>query len=374
MNLSKATLALFLTGGSSLSAWDKVGLLDREIAPYNKLAKQFGHIYIISYGDETELRFRPRLAKNISILYKKNRLPSLLFQLILPFKYRVILRGCQIYKTNQIYGSLPALISKIIYHGKLVIRSGYIASLNASLYKRSLVKRWYTNCLEYWAYRLCDLALITTAENAEFLIRRYTFLKKRLKIVNNSIDSGLFRPMAITKKFDIGYVGRLEKDKNLVNLLQAVSGSRLTVCFIGQGPEKKRLLEIANEHHINFTQIDRVDNHKLPEHYNQFKVFVFPSLHEGNPKSLLEAMACALPVVGCDVVGVNNLIQNNINGILTSTNTDGIRQAVDKMFLDKQINLNLGRAARAYVVRQYDIDDIIKKESNLYQVLLTTNA
>lgn len=370
MNLPEASLAFFLTSGSSLKIWDRIGVFDREIAPYNALASRFRHMYIFSYGGREELGYRSKFAENVTILHKARWFPGVLYQLFIPVLYRKILSQCQIYKTNQIYGSFPAILSKFLYHGKLVVRSGYIASLNAKLYRRPRLRRWYTNCLEYLAYRCCDLAFIPTAENARHLAQRYGFLKKKLQVVNNAIDSDLFRPLALEKIYDLGYVGRLEKDKNLLNLLRGITDSHLSVCFIGQGSEKSTLLDFAKEQGIRLTHIDRVSNHQLPEYYNRFTLFVFPSLHEGNPKSLLEAMACGLPVIGCDVVGVRNIIQDQVNGILATTEPAGLRSAIRLVYQNQTLKQRLGSSARDTILKAFDSKTLLQQELGLLSSII----
>ena len=63
--LKNYNLGLFLTHGMSLRAWDDVGILSREIEPYNILADYFNKIYIFTYGDKKELDYQHHLASNI---------------------------------------------------------------------------------------------------------------------------------------------------------------------------------------------------------------------------------------------------------------------------------------------------------------------
>ena len=65
------TLALFFTIGMSLKIWYDRGMIEREVAIYNKLSKHFSHIYFFTYGDEGDLKFKSHLADNIRIIPKK---------------------------------------------------------------------------------------------------------------------------------------------------------------------------------------------------------------------------------------------------------------------------------------------------------------
>ncbi|MBU0707871.1 glycosyltransferase [Patescibacteria group bacterium] len=372
MNLKNKNLALFLTDGMSLHKWHEIGMLEREIAPYNYLADFFDHIYIFSYGGSEDLQYNNQLKNNVSVVIKKSTVSNSLYQLTLPFLYRKLLSKCQFYKTNQIYGSIPAIISKILFRKNiLVIRSGYIATLNAKLYKKTFYKRAMINMIEWLAYNLCNISFIPTKENADYLINRYGFLKKKLFTLNNSINIEIFKPINCEKKYDIGYVGRLNADKNLLNLLEAIKDSGYKVCFIGRGEEKDSLEKYAQENSIDLEFIDKVNNYDLPKYYSAFKIYAFPSLHEGNPKTLLEAMACGLPIVGCDVIGVNNIIKDGKNGLLSRPDASNLKEKIVHLMSNQSLMNDLGQQARQFIKQNYDFSIIINKELDIYNKALT---
>ncbi|NQV00082.1 MAG: glycosyltransferase family 4 protein [Parcubacteria group bacterium] len=368
MSLKDTNLTLFLTNKMSLEKWSDSGIFDREIDYYNKLAKHFKRVYIVSYGGTKELLYKKRLAKNIRVLFKNNNFPNIFYQLIAPFKFRKVFKKCAFFRTNQIDGAIPAIIAKLLFRkSNLIVRSGYIASLNAKLYKKNLVQKIYINFVEWLAYRLCNRAFITTKENASYLLNKYNFLKNKLTVLNNAINTGIFKPLNIEKKYDIGYVGRLQKDKNLLNLLKAVNKSNLKICTIGQGEEKNNLLNYARKNNINLTLVDRVENYKLPQYYNQFKIFVFPSLHEGNPKSLLEAMSCGVPIIGCNVIGVSNIISNGLNGIISATDDKSLRKKIGYLLRDNELKNKISLESINFIEKEYSFDFIIKKEIEIYE-------
>lgn len=368
MSLKDKNLALFLTDGMSLETWKRIGMLDREIELYKNLASFFNRIYIITYGNKEELDYQSRLTDNIKILYKNINCPNFVYQFFIPFRFNNFLKNCDLLKTNQLYGSIPAIISKLLHpQNKLIIRCGYVASRSAKFHKKKFSLRIYTYILEYIAYRLSNKAFITTEENANYLIKKYRFLKKKLEILNNSIRTEIFKPLIVEKKYDIGYVGRLDRDKNLLNLLKAAKDLGLKLCFIGQGKEKGNLLNFAEENNIDLTVINRVDNYELPKYYNQFRIFVFPSLHEGNPKTLLEAMSCGIPVIGCNVIGVKNIIKRGFNGLLSETDAKSLKEKM-KLLLDKEtLREKFSANEREYIENHYAFNILLKKELDIYE-------
>jgi glycosyltransferase involved in cell wall biosynthesis len=262
-------------------------------------------------------------------------------------------------------------MSKILnFKSKLIIRCGYIASLNAKLYKKSFLWRGYTNLLELIAFCCANKIFIAGEGNGDYLKAKYEFLRKKFEILNNGIDTDIFKPLVSNKKFDIGYVGRLEKDKNLLNLLEAIKGKELSVCFIGQGEEKNKLKEYAIKNGISLEIIDKIDNFQLPIFYNQFKVFALPSLHEGNPKSLLEALSCGFPVLACNVVGVNSIIKDGDSGILTNTDAESIRSGLEKIMKDDALRRRISNKGRRLIEENYSLNKILQKETEIYEEMV----
>ena len=61
-------LALFFTFGTSMKRWNDVGIIDREVAIYNRMSKSFKEIYFFTYGDKNDLKFQEHLEGNIKLI------------------------------------------------------------------------------------------------------------------------------------------------------------------------------------------------------------------------------------------------------------------------------------------------------------------
>ncbi len=366
-DLKNKNLGFFMNYFSSLKIWDKFGMLQREIALYNRLAKEFGKIYIFTYGNKNELNYEKYLENNIVIVPKKIKIPDVIYEFLLPFIHWKSIKQCDILKTNQNSGTIAPAIAKFLYRKKFIERSGYIGSEAARLSKFPFYAKAYFWLAENFSYRLCDQAFIPTKENREILLKKYPYLKNKLIIMNNFIDTDLFKKEEKEKKYDIIYVARFDKDKNHKTLLEAAKKLNLKILFIGKGEEKENTKKLASSNNINLTIIERIPNDKLPEYYNSSKICVFPSLHEGNPKALLEAMSCELPIVACDVVGVNNLIVHKKNGLLSAPDSLKIRENILQLLGDGLLMQNMGKAARDNIVENYSLDKVFAQEINIYK-------
>jgi 1,2-diacylglycerol 3-alpha-glucosyltransferase len=142
------------------------------------------------------------------------------------------------------------------------------------------------------------------------------------------------------------FVGRLAKEKNLEFLIQAFSLVKKTVpdttlVLTAQGPlesELKRLstsLGLSLERDVIFT--GAVPFETLVNIYYSSHLFVFSSMTETQGLVLIEAMATGLPVVAIKAFGVQDMVDNNINGFLTNDNLDEFAQAVTRILNSSDI-------------------------------------
>jgi len=125
----------------------------------------------------------------------------------------------------------------------------------------------------------------------------------------------------------IVYFGRIYWQKGVHDLLTAFSNlletfpaSQLT--FIGEGPDKKKLQKKAYEWNIASQThfVDFQTRELLFERLEKYDLFCLPSLSEGTPCSILEAMSIGLPIIASDVGGIPEIIENQISGILVPPN------------------------------------------------------
>lgn len=369
----KPTLGLFLELGGSLEEWDSVGFLSREISLYNALAREyFDQIYIFTYGGKKDLHYTDRLEKNIIVLSGKTRSRSYImnffYELWIPIKYQSILRKCTIYKTNQNSGSIAATLAKLLFRKKLVVRSGYIGSELARRSRLSPLVKGYYFLAEQLSYHICDRALISAEPNRQLLARHYPFLRNRLITHNNFIDTDCFKKNdSLEKLFDMIYVARFNRDKNHQLILDTLKDTKISVLFIGQGETLTLIKAKVKEMNIQATFQESVPNEELPSRYNSARICAFPSLHEGSPKSLLEAMACSLPIVALQAPGIVNIITNEVNGLISDE--VGFKANIGRLLNDRALCDKLGQSARETIVDEYSFKRIFQKEIEIYQNL-----
>jgi glycosyltransferase involved in cell wall biosynthesis len=109
-----------------------------------------------------------------------------------------------------------------------------------------------------------------------------------------------------------------------------------SLVIIGDGPQRRKLESLSKRLELN----DRVfftgwisDRSKIFDYLKQSTVFVLPSLSEGRPRVLVEAMACGLPVVATDVGGVPEVVADGVNGLLVPPRDEkALAEAIEHVF------------------------------------------
>jgi glycosyltransferase involved in cell wall biosynthesis len=155
---------------------------------------------------------------------------------------------------------------------------------------------------------------------------------------------------------------RLTQTKGHVVLFQAVEelgrrGVEVRVTIVGEGPKRGTLEQLARELGVE-PQIrfeGAVARESIHEYYRRADVFCLPSFAEGVPVVLMEAMAMELPVVATDVMGVRELVDDGVNGLLVRpSRPDLLADAIERLVKDADLRRRLGAAGRETVEREFD--------------------
>lgn len=358
-------LALFFTYKTSLADWERNGSLDREINIYKRLATHFKTVYFVTYGHD-DMRFFNRLPRNISILPKKFALPNILYSLFIPLLYRKELQSCDWLKTNQMLGSWSAVITKILFKKKLLLRTGYTESL--SFVGKNVIKHWVIRLIEVLAYRNATVSIVTSEYQKKYI--ETTLSAKNIHVIPNGIDTNLFRPapkQPQSEKTKLLFIGRLHPEKNLLNLLDALEKIPVKLLIIGKGSLEPDIRKRAKDLGVDLEIIPSVPNSKLPTIYNATNIYIQPSLYEGNPKTILEAMSCGLPVIASNVRGINTVIRHSETGFLCTTDSASIRHAIDTLIKDATLRELLGANARKTIEAKYAMMNSLRQELRIYE-------
>ena len=346
----------------SLRTWADWGILDRELALYRKLQEKNVRVSIVSYGGKEEYDYQSRMP-DIQILcnwigWKENRYARRLHQL-----HGLQLLKSQIYKTDQMIGADAAVRASRAWQTPLVVRMGYDWSYNASQIhwdEPDYLKR--VEEVHRDALQQATQVVVTTQDISERMIEKVPSVAEKLSIFPNFVDTEMFKPDYSAKLYDLVFVGHMIDVKNVHALLQAVASTEYSIAMIGDGKLHKELQEEFSTLDGRIHWFGRVSNPDLPQLLNQARAFVLPSLFEGQPRVMLEAMACGMPIIGSNVPGINNLIKHGVTGYLCDTDEKGIAIALGDVLSQPELMRALGNNARRYALDHFSLDSVAERE------------
>ncbi|MQC26255.1 MAG: glycosyltransferase family 1 protein [Chloroflexi bacterium] len=349
-------------------------MLEREIALYKRLREQGNSVRFVTYGDRRDARLAANLP-DIEVLCNRWGLPKALYQGWLSRKLRSA--RPQIFKSNQVAGADFALASARRAGAAFVARCGYLLSdFEARKHGESSSQAIAARGLEQRVFSGADRAVVTTAAMQSVLIERYRVDAAKIRVIPNYVQTDIFSPRKVEPRSlqRVGFVGRLEPQKNLSALLEAVAPLDVELLIVGEGPQRAELELAAATSKAEVRFLGNLPHLELAALLTSCDIFIMPSLYEGHPKALLEAMSCGLPVVGTLVPGIQELLLDGKTGVLTETTPDSLRAAFETLLDDKKLRTRLGAAARHFVLKNFSLDRVLDLELALYQEMSATGA
>jgi len=368
--LANHRLYLFFTRGNGLSTWQATGTLDREARTYREFLPHLAGIDFVTYGDRKDLSLAEKLG-GIGVRCNKYGLHPRIYNPLLAHWLPRFWPGPAIFKSNQVNGAEVMLSAARHTGAKTITRAGFLPSniaAWASGFDSPEAKHF--RALEKKVFTGADRAVVTTQAMAKTLEDHYQVDPAKLKVIPNYVDTDLFKPDSAPRTTDrLCYVGRLHQEKNLDALLDAIKGLPVNLTLIGEGPLRKHLEERARSENLPITFLGRVVNSDIPRHLSAAGAFVFPSLGEHHPKSLIEAMSNGAPVLACQVPGVSDLVKHGKTGWLCGTSSLELRRAIETLLSDAALRDSLGREARNYCLEHFALKRVVSLELDLLKEL-----
>jgi glycosyltransferase involved in cell wall biosynthesis len=281
------------------------------------------------------------------------------------------------YKTNILLGFLPRRVRR------LPLISTVHGYTNGRGFDRLRLYKW----LDRQALRRCDRVVLvhsdmTATAGLDLLDPR------RVRVIENGIgDDGLSSPPDDADRCIVdfcrhrpvvGAVGRLSPEKGFDHLITAfgrlaASGSEARLVILGEGPERSALERAIADKDLG----DRVllpGFVKSGRYLPLFDVFVQPSLTEGLPLSVLEAMRAGVPVVASRVGGVPQVLSHGEGGLLVEPgDVQGLERAVAQVLSDQSLAQRLVQTSKA-MVRDFSSERMTNRYLEVYAELVAADA
>lgn len=249
-------------------------------------------------------------------------------------------------------------------------------------YFGSIMSRVFVH-LERIAARFTDrIVTLTEIEKREYL-HEMIAPDDRIVVIPCGIDIGSFSSNAETIRDEIGipsntpvvgWVGRLEHVKGCEYFLRACCLIKKELpdarfLAVGDGSLRREMEDLASALDLNKEMIFLGHRTDMPEIMNSIDLLLHTPLNEGLGRVLLEAMACAKPLVAADVGGISEIVEHGINGFLVPAG-DYASMAKEslKILKDRELAIRLGIAGRKKAL-YFDTEHMVGKVNELYKEL-----
>jgi len=239
----------------------------------------------------------------------------------------------------------------------------------------NLAQKIYLYIIGQWEFKKATLVRCLTKENAQEIIHYGAPLHK-IRIVPNPVDTKLFKPSLNRDSNTLIWTGRMVPEKGLLYLLKALNMvvhkdgyEQVRLLMIGDGPQRPLILKLTRKYNLgnNVVLLGFLPRRKVAEYLSKASIFLFPSIREGMPISLLEALSSGLPVVGTRISGVRDLVIHGYNGLLVPPkNSRALAKAISYLLENEDLRNRMSKNARKYIVANFDYQKVLPQLEQLY--------
>lgn len=286
-----------------------------------------------------------------------------------------------------------------LFHGHFVSYAGYVAALLARYRGVKSVVSARGNDIDVMpfdyrravfvlkALEWADAIVAVTQE----MVQKTAALSGRedIRLIHNGVDASMFAPqepnqalrtsLGLDKRPVIGFIGEARAKKGLGRLLRVYPRLYTRIpsqlLFVG-GVRKddKAMIKFFQRQHpdLPLRLVSPQSHEKMPQYYALCDLVVLPSLRDGLPNTLLEAMACGRPVVASAVGGMVDALTDGRDGVLLPVRDDDAWvNTLERLLMDSQTCQELGAAARHTVTTRFTVERELNSWLALYQELLS---
>lgn len=193
-------------------------------------------------------------------------------------------------------------------------------------------------------------------------------------IIHVGVDTSLFKPNFLkkNKRLKIISCGTLQKRKQPLLFIEiAKNFPDCDFYWIGEGELKEDVLKKQEKENItNFYLLNNMQHIELAKFMSNSDIFLFPSIHEGFGKVIIEAMSSGLPVIVFDKY-LHEAVINNKTGFIVSTKEEMIKK-LNLLIKNENLRIDFGKNA-VERAKEFDWNDIVKKWEHIFKNIVNYN-
>jgi glycosyltransferase involved in cell wall biosynthesis len=260
-----------------------------------------------------------------------------------------------------------------------------VDGFNVGIYRKKLYQ-FFDRFLE----RYVDRYIVVSDSLKDFLIKTRKIPSNKIAKIYNGIETELYNPNLqienntklkkllniVDGTYTVCAIGRLCWQKGFEYFLKSIpkilrNNDNVKFLVVGSGPLEEQLKSLAQrlkiEDRVIFTGF--IDD--IRSILKIIDLLVVPSILEGFPMIILEAMAMAKPIIATNIEGITEQIEDSVTGYLVRPgNHEEISEAVMNLINEQEKGNKLGKNAREFVIEKFTIENMVKKVEEVYEELL----
>ena len=194
--------------------------------------------------------------------------------------------------------------------------------------------------------------------------------KNKIIAIHNSIEADEYNVKTTDEGYAL-YFGRLSREKGIINLIEAFSRTKEGKLYIaGDGPEKETIIEFIKNNRLGkrVKLLGFLNKDQMIDAIRKCKYVVIPSIwYENCPYSILETLAIGKPVIGSNIGGIPELINNNENGFVYKyDDIDELSEKMETLFSDKKLVNKFSKKSKEFAKSNYSKENYYKKLIHIY--------
>lgn len=220
-------------------------------------------------------------------------------------------------------------------------------------------------------YLLSNKVICVSQSVKNYLIKTKEITEKKGVVLYNPVSMPTKFDGLKSKKFNLTYIGRLEKEKNVETLILAFSNldrRYFELTIVGDGREKENLQNLVKELKIKDSVKFEGFQTDIGKYLNKANLYILPSYTEGFGIAVVEAMFLKVPVLATKNGGIPEFIQNGVNGWLFDPNSvDELSNAINEIYsLPIDTILDIGLKGYDSVINRFTILNYVQKLESIY--------
>lgn len=240
------------------------------------------------------------------------------------------------------------------------------------------VDKWISLLGQYLAHKV----VLLTANYRDELkaIQKSHFNEKKIAVISNGIDTSIFIPggkKIFAEPVQLGMAARFSSTKDqalLVKVLQQLHLSgpgKFRLLLAGDGDELPSVRKLAHElglsESVEFA--GNLDEKGLIVFFHQLDIYLHASKGETMSTSIMQAMACGLPIIASDIPGINNLLADD-KGILVENSIEAYAGAIKMLTGNKELIAKLAADSRYYAEKELSNTRMFKSYDDLIKTMI----